>query len=140
VVLLCPTNNKALQNLAFIFLCLLIISFFIILLFKKQSARQRRFVTNKTYCVYTFDRFLELPLELQIDQLALHGISLDLACDLHGSEGVLFAYRDFYIELVVAKHTDDILCLKCFEGLDMLEPYLAQVDIDEVAPLLLCSR
>lgn len=72
--------------------------------------------------------------------MALHGVSLDLACGLQGSEGVLFAYRDFYIELVVAKHTDDILCLNCFKDLGMLEPYLAQVDIGEVAPLLLCIR
>lgn len=81
-----------------------------------------------------------MPVGQQIDELALHGISLDLVCSLRGSEGVLFAYRDFYIELVVVKHTDDIICLNCFKDFDMLEPYLQQVDISEVAALLAYSR
>jgi hypothetical protein len=99
-----------------------------------------RSFTTKTFPMYTFQQFKALPAELQLDELGLNGVSLDLDCNLQGSEAVLFAYSDFYVELVVAKHTDDILCVNCFRGLDMLEPYLDQIDISEINPLLLCSR
>jgi len=90
--------------------------------------------------MYTFQQFKALPAELQIDELGQHGISLDLACNLQGSEATLFAYRDFYVELVVAKHTDEILCVNCFRNLNLLEPYLEQIDLSEISALLLCSR
>lgn len=116
--------------------------FFILFEFvlRKRSLKQHPVDADKIRFMYTFDRFCELPAELQIDELVLHGISLDLSCSLRESEGVLFAYHDFYIEMVVVKHTDDILCLNCFKNLDMLEPYLEQINIGEVAALLAYSR
>ena len=86
--------------------------------------------------MYTFPQFKSLSSELQIDELGLHGVSLDLDCNLQGSEAVLFSYHDFYVELVVAKHTDEILFVNCFQSLNMLEPYLEQIDISEINALL----
>lgn len=86
--------------------------------------------------MYTFKQFNALSNELQIDELAQHGVSLDPDCKLQGSEAVLFAYSDFYVELVVIKHTDEILSINCFQNLNRLAPYLEQIDISEINVLL----
>lgn len=106
----------------------------------RSVARRGRSFTTKYFPMYTFPQFKALSAELQIDELGQHGISLDLDCNLQGSEAVLFAYRDFYVELVVVKHTDEILCVNCFRNLNLLEPYLQQIDISEINTLLLCSK
>jgi hypothetical protein len=90
--------------------------------------------------MYSFHRFKMLPAEVQIDQLYLHGIGLDLACCSKGTEAVLFAYHDFYVELTVAKYTDEILSIQCFHSTRKLVPYLHQIDITEITVLLACSK
>ncbi len=77
---------------------------------------------------------------MQINQLSLHGIGLDLAYCTKGAEAVLFAYLDFYVELVVEKYTDEILSINCFSSTKKLEPYLHQVDITDITSLLACSK
>jgi hypothetical protein len=81
-----------------------------------------------------------LPAEQQIQQLSLDGISLDLAYYTGSAEAVLFAYSDFYVELVVQTCTDEILNINCFRCAKKLEPYLHQVDIGEINALLACSK
>jgi hypothetical protein len=90
--------------------------------------------------LYSFYRFTKLAAERQIHQLSLHGISLDLAYCTNGAEAVLFAYHDFYVELVVEKITDEIQSIKCFRSHRKLAPYLHQVDISEITALLACSN
>lgn len=90
--------------------------------------------------MYSFHRFQNLPANLQIDQLSVHGIVLDLAHSIKGAEAVLFAYHDFYVELLMVKQTDEILSLRCFKSTKKLEPYLRQIDITEITVLLACSR
>jgi hypothetical protein len=90
--------------------------------------------------MYSFHRFKVLPAEQQIEQLSLHGIALDLASSIKSAETVLFAYNDFYVELMVIKCTDEIHSLKCFKSTKRLEPYLHQVDITEITALLACNR
>ena len=77
---------------------------------------------------------------MQVHALSLHGIGLDLAYATKGAEAVLFAYNDFYVELVVEKFTDEILALRCFRSTKRLDPYLKQIDLTEINPLLICSR
>ena len=89
---------------------------------------------------YSFRRFKQLPVEVQIEQLNRKGVALDLACHVKTAEAVLFAYADFYVELIVAAHTDEILALKPFKSLKKLEPYLSQVDIGEITSLLSLSQ
>ena len=90
--------------------------------------------------MYAYHTFKKLPAELQIDQLSLYGIALDLAYDNKGAEAVLFAYHDFYVELVVEKYIDEILSIKSFRSTKRLRPYLEQIDISEINALLACSR
>lgn len=86
--------------------------------------------------MYTFYQFKALSAETQIEELSFYGISLDLAYDTEGAEAVLFAYHDFYVELVVEKYTDDILTITCFRHTKKLEPYLCQIDLTEINVLL----
>ena len=90
--------------------------------------------------MYSFHLYKSFPAELQIQELSHHGIGLDLAYDTKGAEAVLFAYNDFYVELVVEKFNDEILSIKCFRSIKKLDPYLKQIDITEINPLLVCSR
>lgn len=90
--------------------------------------------------MYSFRRFQQLPFEIQIQQLSVRGIALDLVCSKETVESVLFAYKDFYIELVVVKYTDEILSLRCFKRVKNIERYLHQIDITEITALLSCSR
>lgn len=80
-----------------------------------------------------------MPTHLQIEQLQQEGIPLDLAFTSAGAEGVLFAYNDFYVELVVECSTDEILAIHCFKSLQKLERYLQQIDISEIVDLLQCN-
>ena len=86
--------------------------------------------------MYRLHQFKKLPTNLQVEHLSLHGIALDLAYAAKSTEAVLFAYHDFYVELIVEKYTDEILAVKCFKCLRKLEPYLNQVDISEIETLL----
>lgn len=86
--------------------------------------------------MYSFHRFKRLPADVQTDELCRHGVALDLAYAVHAAEAVLFAYDNFYVELVVERQTDEILSLKCFKSLKKLAPYLPQIDIGEITALL----
>lgn len=90
--------------------------------------------------MYSFHRFKALPQEIQVDQLSAKGVALDLAYTAKSTEAVLFAYNDFYIELVVEKYTDEILAVKCFKSVKKLQPYFMQIDISEITALLSCSQ
>lgn len=85
--------------------------------------------------LYSFYRFKALPKDVQLDELNRHGVELDLSCTVATAEAVLFAYNGFYVELLVQKHTDEILNLTCFKSMKKLEPYLSQVDISDVLHL-----
>lgn len=89
--------------------------------------------------MFTFSQFRALPPDLQYEELGCLGVSLDLACTTANAEALLFAYADFYVELVVAKHTDEILALRCFKSIRKLAPYLHQIDLSDIHPLLSCT-
>jgi hypothetical protein len=84
-------------------------------------------------------QFKALSTNLQINELNQRGIPLDLAYTTQNAEAVLFAYDDFYVELVVEKLADEIIAVRCFRSLKKLEPYLQQVDIREITSILSCS-
>lgn len=76
---------------------------------------------------------------MKISELNHHGVALDLAYAVRTTEAVLFAYNDFYVELVVQRYTDEILMLQCFKSSKKLAPYLHQVDISDISALLSCG-
>lgn len=88
--------------------------------------------------MFPFHRFKSLSVAMQVEELSRHGVALDLAYSIQQTEAVLFAYHDFYVELVVIKYTDEILAIKCFKSTKKLEPYLHQVDIAKITALLTC--
>ncbi len=90
--------------------------------------------------MYSFHLFKRLPADVRIDELNEHGISLDLARADGLAEKVLFAYNNFYVELVVERYTDAIITLTCFKSGKRLEPYLPQVDIGEITFLLSTNK
>lgn len=90
--------------------------------------------------MYLLNQFKALPPERQLQQLSLHAVSLDLVFDNGSTEAVLFAYHDFYVELVVERLIDEIHSLRCFRSPDKLEPYLHLVDISDITALLTCNE
>lgn len=84
-------------------------------------------------------RFNTLSSKLQIHLLMEEGVLLDLAMTRRNAEVVLFAYDDFYVELVVSPRTDDILSIRAFQSLERLEPYLQQIDLSEITALLVVN-
>lgn len=88
----------------------------------------------------SFHRYRSLPEEKQVELLAQNGVVLDLAHSIRNTEAILFAFDDFYVEMVVIKYTDEILSLNCFKSMKKLDAYLHQVDIGEITALLACSR
>jgi hypothetical protein len=90
--------------------------------------------------LYPFRRFKILLPEVQLEQLTLHAVSFELARCAGSREAVLFAYHDFYVELLVEKITDEIHSIRCFRSLQKLEPYLEQIDISEITALLACKK
>lgn len=90
--------------------------------------------------MYSFQRFNVLSAEQQINALSRHGVSLDLCYSIKNAEAVLFAYGDFYVELIVMQCTDEILSVKAFRSMKKLDAYLHQIDLSEINILLTCNR
>lgn len=86
--------------------------------------------------MHSFHHFKSLPTDLQIHHLNRKGVPLDLAHTTKSTEAILFAYNGFYVELVVEQATDEILAIRSFRSTKKLEPYLLQVDIQEIIFLL----
>lgn len=87
--------------------------------------------------MYSFHQYKKFSSERQIELLNRDGVPLDLACATRSDEVVLFAYNDFYVELGVATQSDEIVFIRCFRSVKKLEPYLRQIDIDEITALLM---
>ena len=86
--------------------------------------------------MYTLHQFKGLANDAQLHQLNTDGVALDLAYTTQQTEAILFAYHDFYVEVIIALHSEDVLAIRCFKSVKKLEPFLAQIDIDEVNQLL----
>jgi hypothetical protein len=80
----------------------------------------------------SFQQFKSLHTYVQIKVLFEKAISMDLLYSLDGCEYVLFAYNNFYIELVVNAKTTEIFQVRCFKSVKKLEPYLPYIDISQI--------
>lgn len=89
--------------------------------------------------LYAFHQFKMLNTYVQITHLNESGISLDLYYSCGNREHVLFAYNNFYVELIVEKITDEIITLHCFQSVKKLSPYLDQINISPITILLQCQ-
>lgn len=86
--------------------------------------------------VLSFHQFKAAHSYVQITHLNESGISLDVFYYCGNREVVLFAYHNFFIELIVEKQTDEIVDVRCFKASKRLQPYLPQINISEITALL----
>ena len=60
---------------------------------------------------------------------------MELLYCLDGFQYVLFAYNNFFIELVTDAKTNEICKIRCFKSMKKLERYLPYIDISEILSL-----
>lgn len=84
----------------------------------------------------TFRQFKKLSADLQSNYLITEGVNLDLKLSKKNIEVALFAIHDFYVEVYFQHKTSEILRIQSFRTLKKLEPYLSQIDIDDITILL----
>lgn len=79
----------------------------------------------------TYEEYLSLDEDLQIQLLSLDGVFMDLMRSVRNLNVELYALYNFYVEIFFDKVTEEPLYLKPFNKMKYLEPYLVQVDIAE---------
>lgn len=84
----------------------------------------------------SFSQFKQLSPDLQSNYLITEGVNLDLKLTKRNIEVALFAVHDFYAEVYFQHKTSEILRITCFRSLKKLNPYLSQIDIDDITILL----
>ena len=80
----------------------------------------------------SFHQFKSLHSYVQIKLLHEKAVAMDVLYCLGSWEYVLFAYNNFYIELVVEAKTNEIFQVRCFNSMKKLDPYLPHIDISEI--------
>ncbi len=80
----------------------------------------------------TFEEFLSLDEDLQIQVLSLDGVDLELKRTCRNLSVELYSLYKFYIEIFFDKMTEEPLYLKAFKKAKYLEPYLQQIDLTEI--------
>lgn len=79
----------------------------------------------------TMYEFFHLPRARQMDVLYQEGIYLAKRKDA-GFTLVLYQLDSYYVEVRYRKYRKVIESLRCFHKLDLLEPYLEQIDVEEL--------
>ena len=80
-------------------------------------------------------QYKRLSFYKKYDLLSKEGIDL-LALFTQEESKMLFALFNFYVEVVFDSCTNDIKSLCSFSGTKKIEPYLSQINIDELTILL----
>lgn len=79
----------------------------------------------------TMYEFFHLPLKEQADLLYEDGIYLAKRKD-DISSFVLYQMDSFYVEVKYKKYRKWIESIRCFHKIDLLAPYLEQIDVEEL--------
>jgi hypothetical protein len=79
----------------------------------------------------TAQHFSTLNQQKQSRKLLAEGVCI---ADRRGEEvqTLLFQVENFYVEVCFHHDADDVLCTRCFEGTDELEPYLQEIDVSRI--------
>ena len=80
----------------------------------------------------TFEDFQSLDADLQTQVLALDGVYLGLIRRVRSLNVELYALFNFYVEIFFNRETEEPLCLKAFNSMQKLDPYLGLIDIGGV--------
>jgi len=79
-----------------------------------------------------YQEYLSLHEDLQTQLLSVDGVCLDLVRNCRNISVELYSLYQFYVEIFFDKATEEPLYLKAFNKLELLDPYLDQVDIAEL--------
>lgn len=79
----------------------------------------------------TAQHFSTLNQQKQNRKLLSEGVCI---ADREGEEvqTLLFQVENFYVEVCFHHDGDEVLCTRCFENTDELEPYLQQIDVSRI--------
>lgn len=80
--------------------------------------------------------FRKLDSEIQLHCLYGSGVNLELYLSLPEEEVVLYSLYDFYVEIYFDKYISKVTKLRSFKNMNLVKPYLKQVDISEIEELL----
>ena len=75
--------------------------------------------------------FNELSRQEQLDQLYKEGIFLGKLHTFNQSR-VLYFFDSFYAEIIYTRYRREVKFIRCFNGTELLDPYLKQMRIEEL--------
>ena len=84
----------------------------------------------------TLHQFKRLCIDSKLILLDKHCIDLSLALFTKEEASLLFYLFDFYVKVVFKKASVQIKSVTCFKDVKKVEPFLEQVNIDDVTILL----
>jgi hypothetical protein len=79
----------------------------------------------------TFHDFQLLPEQEQIDSLYQYGVYIGKRKEAF-SIIVLYQFESFYVEVYYRKYRSYVKNLHCFESTELLDPYLEQIDVENL--------
>lgn len=82
----------------------------------------------------SFQHFSSLSRDLQCKILYRHGVYVGKEIK-DGKTFLLYQLCGFYVEIAYQKHRNIIDNLKCTESVHVLDPYLSQVNVEELVGL-----
>ena len=75
--------------------------------------------------------FYELSRQEQLDIIYKDGIFLGKLRTFNQSR-VLYFYNSFYAEIIYTRYRREVKIIRCFDGTELLDPYLKQLKIEEL--------
>ena len=75
--------------------------------------------------------FNELSRQEQLDSIYKDGIFLGKLRTFNQSR-VLYFYNSFYAEIIYTRYRREVKIIRCFDGTELLDPYLKQLKIEEL--------
>jgi hypothetical protein len=79
----------------------------------------------------TMPEFYILSYNEKIDLLYKEGVYIGKQKERHLTK-VLYQLDSFYVEIYYKKYRQFINQVKCFTGTDRLDPYLLQIDVEDI--------
>jgi hypothetical protein len=79
----------------------------------------------------TVHQFSLYSYQAQYEMLKEQGIFL-MTRHIQDSWLVLFAFQNFYVEVIQVQPSGQLRLMRCFEDIEQLAPYLSEIDINPV--------
>jgi hypothetical protein len=79
-----------------------------------------------------FHTYKILPQDMQAEVLMKFGVYTELIRQTPQLSIELYALNDFYVEIYFDKISEDPVCIKAFNSINELEPYLSLIEIESI--------